>query len=66
MKSFFDKKPLVAPVDLVFIIKSNVGWFLLKRVDLVIVAFLHIIGRNHSNTLFFINLQKPKTIAIID
>ena len=30
------------------------------------MRYLHIIGRNHSNTLFFINLQKPKTIAIID
>ena len=41
MKSFFDKKPLVAPVDLVFITKSNVGWFLLKRVDLVIVCVIN-------------------------
>ena len=33
----FDSKPPVAPVDLLFLIKSNVGWFLLKKVDLVIV-----------------------------
>ena len=32
---FFDSKSPVASVDLLFLIKSNVGWFLLKRVDLV-------------------------------
>ena len=38
-KNFFDKKPLAASVDLLFLIKSNVGWSLLKRVDLVIVRY---------------------------
>ena len=37
--TFFDSKPPVASVDLLFLIKSSVGWFLLKRVDLVIVCF---------------------------
>ena len=37
---FFDSKPPVASVDLLFLIKSNVGWFLLKRVDLVIVRVI--------------------------
>ena len=60
-KSFFDRKSPVASVDLLFLIKSNVGWFLLKRVDLVIVRYLHIISRNHSNRLLLTNLQKPKT-----
>ena len=41
MKSFFDRKPLVASVDLFFLTKSNVGWFLLKRVDLVIVPITY-------------------------
>ena len=49
--------------DLFFLIETkNVGWFLLKRhVDLVRVCYLHIISRNHSNTLLLINLQKTKT-----
>ena len=34
---FFDRKSPVASVDLLFLIKHNVGWFLLKRVDIVIV-----------------------------
>ena len=37
----FDSKPPVASVDLLFLIKSSVGWFLLKRVDLVIVCFTY-------------------------
>ena len=37
---FFDSKSPVASVDLLFLIKSNVGWFLLKRVDLVIIRVL--------------------------
>ena len=39
--AFFDSKPPVASVDLLFLIKSSVGWFLLKRVDLVIVCFIY-------------------------
>ena len=37
----FDSKPPVASVDLLFLIKSSVGWFLLKRVDLVIVCSIY-------------------------
>ena len=48
--NFFDSKPPVASVDLLFLIKSNVGWFLLKRVDLVIVR------------VRMIKLQKPKCL----
>ena len=40
-KNFFDRKPPVASVDLLFLTKSNVGWFLLTRVDLVIVRVIH-------------------------
>ena len=41
---------------------KNKGWFLLKRfVDLVRVCYLHIISRNHYNTLLLLNLQKTKT-----
>ena len=46
--TFLDSKPLEASVNLVFSVKSNVEWFLLKRVDLVIVR------------VRMINLQKPK------
>ena len=49
--------------DLLFLIKTkNVGWFLLKRfADMVRKCYLHIICRNHSNTILLINLQKTKT-----
>ena len=61
-KSFFYRTPPVAYVDLLFLIKNIVGWFLLRRfVDLVIVWYLHIISRNRPNTLLLINLQKTKT-----
>ena len=33
-KSFFDRKPPVTSVDLLFLTKSSVGWFLLKRLVL--------------------------------
>ena len=36
-KGFFDRKAPVASGDLLLLTKSNVRWFLLKRVDLVIV-----------------------------
>ena len=39
--TFFDSKPPVASVDLLFLIKNSVGWFLLKRVDLVIVCSIY-------------------------
>ena len=45
----FDSKPPVASVDHLFLIKSNVRCFLLKRVDMVI-------GR-----VRMVNLQKPKS-----
>ena len=38
---FLDSKHPVASVNLLFLIKSNGGWFLLKRVDLVIVRVIY-------------------------
>ena len=38
---FLDSKHPVVSVDLLFLIKSNGGWFLLKRVDLVIVRVIY-------------------------
>ena len=37
----YDSKPPVASVDLLLLIKSNVGWFLLQTVDLVIVRVIY-------------------------
>ena len=37
---FFDSKSPVASVNLLFLMKSNVGWFLLERVDLVKVRVI--------------------------
>ena len=34
----FDSIPPAASIDLLFLIKDNMGWFILKRADLVIVA----------------------------
>ena len=56
MKSFFNRKPPVASVDLLFLTRSNMGWFLLKRVDLVIVCVIYT-----SVETLLMNLQKPKT-----
>ena len=54
--SFFYRTPPVASVDLLFLIKNNMVWFLLKRfVDMVKVRYFHIISRNHSNTLLLIS-----------
>ena len=61
-KNFFDRKPPVASVDLLFWTKNSVGWFLLKRLVLGhSTRYLHTISRNHSNTLLLMDLQKPKT-----
>ena len=50
-----------ASADLLFLIKNNVGWFLLRRfVDLIRVYSLLITSGNHSNR-FMIDLQKTKT-----
>ena len=38
---FFDRKFSLVSVDLLFLTKNNVGWFLLKRVDLVIVRVIY-------------------------
>ena len=54
----FDSKPPVASVDLLFLIKSNVGWFLLKSIDLVIVRV--IISRNHSNSFYLLTCRNEK------
>ena len=38
---FFESKPPVASVDLLFFIKYNVGCFVLKMVDLYIVCVIY-------------------------
>ena len=59
-KVFLEHHPVVSGY-LLFLIKNNQGWFLLKRlVDLVIVRYLHNNSRNHFNTLLLI-LQKTAT-----
>ena len=40
-KSFSERKPPVASVNLLFLTKSNVEWFLLKSVDLFIVRVIY-------------------------
>ena len=52
-KSFFDRKSPVASVDLLFLIKSNVGWFLLKRVDLVMVRVIYTLSVETIPTRFY-------------
>ena len=60
-EKLFYRTPPVASVDLLFLIKNDVGWFLLRFVDLVIVCYLHIISRNHSNTLL-LTCRKQKLV----
>ena len=61
-EQLFYRTPPVASVDFLFLIKINVGWFLLIRfVDLLRVSHLPVIIRNHFNTLLLIHLQKTKT-----
>ena len=50
---FFDSKSPVASVDLLFLIKSNVGWFLLKRVDLVIIHVIYTLLVETISTRFY-------------
>ena len=52
-KGFFDRKPSVAPDDLLFLTKSNVRWFLLKSVDLVIVRVIYILSIETIPTRFY-------------
>ena len=49
----FDRKPPVTSVDLLFLIKSNVRWFLLKRVDLVIVRIIYTLLVETIPTTFY-------------
>ena len=56
---FFDSKPPVASVDLLFLIKSNVVWFQLQRVDLLIVRVIYTLLV--ETILLLVNLQKRKT-----
>ena len=50
-EQLFYRAPTVESVDLLFLAKNNVGWFLLKRfVYLVRVGYLPIISKNYSNT----------------
>ena len=60
---FCDSKSPLASVDLLFLIKSNVRRFLLKRADLVIVCVIkHIISKNHFSTLLLINLRNQNLV----
>ena len=60
---FFDSKPPVASVDLLFLIKSNVGWFLLKRVDLVIVRVIYTLLVETIPTRFYwLTCRKQKLV----
>ena len=60
---FFDSKSPVASVDLLFLIKSNVGWFLLKRVDLVIVRVIYTLLVETIPTRFYwLTCRKQKLV----
>ena len=49
----FDSKPPVASDDLLFLINSNVGWFRLKRVDLVTVHVIYTLLAETILTCFY-------------
>ena len=63
--AFFYRTPPVASVDLLFLIKNNVEWSVLKRLaNVVRVRYLQTISRNNSSTPLLINLQKTKNYLI--
>ena len=53
LANFFNSKPPVASVDLLFLIESNVRWFLLKRVDIVIVRVIYTLLVETISTRFY-------------
>ena len=50
---FFDKKPIVAFANRLFLIKSNVGSFLLKMVDLLVVRVIYTLLLETIPTRFY-------------
>ena len=60
---FFDSKPPMASVDLLFLIKSNVGWFVLKRVDLVIVRVIYTLLVETIPTRFYWLTRKNEKLV---
>ena len=60
---FFDSKPPMASVDLLFLIKSNVGWFLLQRVDLVIVRVIYTLLVETIPTRFYWLTRKNEKLV---
>ena len=60
---FFDSKPPMASVNLLFLIKSNVGWFLLERVDLVIVRVIYTLLVETIPTRFYWLTRKNEKLV---
>ena len=64
-KTLFDSKPPVAFVDLLFLTKSNVGWFLLKRLDLVIVRVIYtLLEETIPARLYWLTCRNQKLVQI--
>ena len=63
LRNFLIVKPPVASVDLLFLIKSNVGWFLLQRVDLVIVRVIYTLLVETIPTRFYWLTRKNEKLV---
>ena len=59
---FFDSKSPVASVDLLFLIKSNVGWFLLKMVDLLIVRVIYTLVETIQTRFYWSTCTSQKLV----
>ena len=59
-KIFFDRKPPVASVDLLLLNKSNVGWFLLKRVELFYSVFYILLVETIPTRFYWLNCRNQK------
>ena len=59
-KIFFDRKPPVASVDLLLLNKSNVGWFLLKRVELFYSVFYTLLVETIPTRFYWLNCRNQK------
>ena len=58
----FDSKSPVASVDLLFLIKSNVGWFLLKMVDLLIVRVIYTLVETIQTRFYWSTCTSQKLV----
>ena len=58
----FDSKPPVASVDFLFLIKSNVGWFPPKSVDLVVPVIYTLLAKTIPTRFYWFTCRNEKLV----